>query len=98
MTSPLLIEFPGAIDHFTNRWVGRWEGRQERLFRDVRDFDRFVQGLEKGIQDDRIRRYLFRPMSNPFHLALETPQGNRSRFMQRLVTGCSVCFKVESAD
>jgi REP element-mobilizing transposase RayT len=92
MARPLRIEFPGAIYHVTSRMVGSWSNRRERLFRDAHDFGRFAECLQKGVLDFGIRLYLFCLMANHFHLVLETPRGNLSRFMHSLSTGYTVYF------
>jgi REP element-mobilizing transposase RayT len=92
MARPLRIEFPGAIYHVTSRMVGSWRERGDRLFRDERDYQRFVDRLEERVKEAGVRLYLFCLMSNHFHLLLETPEGNLSRFMQRLTTAYTVYY------
>ena len=60
--------------------VGSWRDRGDRLFRDKKDHERFRQRLAEGVKEAGIGLYLFCQMSNHFHLVLETPQGNLSRF------------------
>jgi putative transposase len=74
--------------------VGSWADRRERLFRDARDFGRFIEGLEAAVKDFALRLYLFCLMTNHYHLVLETPRGNLSRFMQSLVTGYTVYYNL----
>ena len=92
MARPLRIEFPGAIHHVTSRMIGSWVGSRERLFRDDRDYHRFLKRLGEGVDTFGIRLYLCTLMSNHFHLVLETPQANLSRFMQSLSTAYTVYF------
>ena len=94
MARPLRIHFPGAIYHVSGRMLGSWRDQQDRLFRDDRDRRRFLQRLELGVADFDVRLYLFCLMSNHFHLLVETPQGNLSRFMQSLNTGYTVYFNL----
>lgn len=72
--------------------VGSWGQQRERLFRDDRDFQRFLLRLAEGVEEFGIRLYLFTLMSNHYHLVLETPGGNLSRFMQNLSTAYTVYF------
>jgi len=92
MARPLRIEFPGAIYHVTSRMLGSWRQARDRLFRDERDHERFLERLGEGVADFGIRLYLFTLMSNHYHLVLETPEGNLSRFMQSLSTAYTVSF------
>ena len=59
MARPLRIEFPGAIYHVTGRMIGSWRDRRERLFRDERDYRRFLERLAQGVSEFGIRLYLF---------------------------------------
>ena len=88
------IEFPGAIYHVTVRMIGSRQRTPEKLFRDDRDYARFMERLGQGIGDFGVRLYLFCLMRNHFHLVLETPQANLSRFMQRLTTAYTVYFNL----
>jgi len=71
MARPLRLEFTGAICHVTSRMVGSWRERGDRLFRDRRDYERFLQRLSEGGEQNSVRLYLFCLMSNHFHLVLE---------------------------
>jgi putative transposase len=94
MARPLRIEYPGAIYHVTSRLVGRWQEHRDRLFRDQQDFRRFEEQLAERVREFGVRLYLFCLMANHYHLILETPQGNLSRFMQSLATAYSVYFNL----
>lgn len=94
MARPLRVEFPGAIYHVTGRMVGSWRDERLRLFRDGRDYERFLERLGDAVQEHSVRVYLFCLMANHFHLMLETPQGNLSRFMQKLTTAYAVYFNL----
>ena len=59
MARPLRIEFPGAIYHVCSRTLGSWRQQRERLFRDERDCQRFLPRLAEGVDNFRIRLYLF---------------------------------------
>ena len=86
------IEFPGAIYHVTSRRIGSWRNRRERLFDDEKDFRRFLTSLEERVSDFGIRLFMFCLMSNHYHLVLETPQPNLSRFQQSLATAYIVYY------
>ena len=92
MARPLRIEFPGAIYHVSSRMLGSWQQSRDQLFEDERDRERFLQRLSGGVTDFGIRLYLFTLMRNHYHLVLETPAANLSRFMQSLCTAYTVYF------
>jgi putative transposase len=94
MARALRVEYPGAIYHVTGRMVGSWGDERLRLFRDTRDFQRFLDRLDAGVEEHGVRLYLFCLMANHFHLLLETPGGNLSRFMQKLTTSYAVYFNL----
>jgi putative transposase len=89
---PLRVQFPGAIYHVTARLVGSWRDERLRLFRDDRDYGRFLEKLGRAVEEAEVRLYLFCLMGNHFHLVLETPKGNLSRMMQKVSTAYSVYF------
>jgi REP element-mobilizing transposase RayT len=84
MARPLRIQFPGAIYHVTARGNAR-----QGIFSDNRDRERFLELLARSVETCQVRLYLFCLMTNHFHLVLETPEGNLSRFMQLLQTAYS---------
>lgn len=92
MARPLRIHFPGAIYHVCSRMLGSWKSERNQLFRDDKDRERFLGGLQRSVQDFEVRLYLFCLMSNHFHLLVETPRGNLSKFMQSLNTGYTVYY------
>lgn len=94
MARPLRIEFPGAIYHVTCRMVGDWERDRAWLYRNDADRERFLDQLGERVEQFRIRLYLFVCMANHFHLVLETPEANCSRFMQSLLTAYTVYFNL----
>jgi len=51
-----------------------------------------MQKLGESVHMYDVRLYLFCQMKNHVHMVLETPQGNLSRFMQRLKTAYAVYF------
>lgn len=92
MARQLRVHFPGAVYHVTGRMLGSWKEDKSLLFCDDRDRKRFVARLEQVVADFEVRIFLFCLMSNHFHLLLETPKGNLSRFMQSLNTSYTVYF------
>ncbi len=92
MARPLRIHYPGAIYHVCSRMLGSWRSDRNKLFRDDGDRERFLRRLQQSVQDFEVRLYSFCLMSNRFHLLLETPRGNLSKFMQSLNTGYTVYF------
>lgn len=92
MARRLRIAYPGAIYHVTGRMIGSWRDQRDRLFRDDTDRKRFLDRLGQSVEDFDVRLYLFCLMNNHYHLLLETPRGNLSRFMLSLATGYTVYF------
>lgn len=100
MARLLRVEYAGAIHHVTCRMVGDdWERDwdrdgawppERRLFRDDRDYWRFLDCLGERVESFQIRLYLFACMTNHFHLVFETPKANCGRFMQALSTAYTV--------
>ncbi len=87
MARPLRICYEGAVYHVTIR------GNERRdIFLSNDDRERFMQKLAESVGMYDVRLYLFCQMTNHVHLVLETPQGNLSRFMQRLKTAYAVYF------
>ncbi len=79
MSRPLRIEFSGAWYHIMNR--GR---RRENIFEDNRDREMFLSLLRDaaGLWDVRVAGYCL--MDNHYHMLVQTPQGNLSRFMRHV--------------
>ena len=92
MARPLRIHFPGAIYHVSSRLLGSWKSEKSQLFRDARDRERFLERLRQSVKDFEVRLYLYCMMSNHFHLLVETPRGNLSKFMQSLNTGFTIYY------
>ena len=89
MARPLRIEFDGAIYHVTVRGNAR-----QAMFLDNRDRNQFLKQLAQSVGTYDIRLYIFCLMTNHFHLLLETPQANLSRFMHALETAYTVYFNL----
>jgi putative transposase len=79
MARPLRIEYKGALYHVT----ARGNDRQELFYGDE-DRELLRQKLAASVGRYQVRLYAYTFMSNHFHLILETPRGNLSRFMQHL--------------
>lgn len=79
MARPLRIEYPGAFYHVMNRGQ-----RQEAIYEDDADRQRFVLGLGRMCQQFGTRIHAYCLMNNHYHLILETPDANLSRAMQWL--------------
>jgi REP element-mobilizing transposase RayT len=79
MARPLRLEYAGALYHVTARGHERKE-----LFCGEEDQELLRQKLAASVGRYQVRLYAYTLMSNHFHLLLETPRGNLSRFMQHL--------------
>lgn len=79
MSRPLRIEYAGAWYHVMNR--GR---RGENVFSGKQDFEIFITLLKEAAElwDVLVSAYCL--MSNHYHILLQTPQGNLTRFMRHL--------------
>ena len=94
MARHLRIEFPGAMYHVTCRMIGNWRTQRTYLFKDGADHERFLDRLAERVEQFNVRLYLFVNMANHFHLVLETPEGNCSKFMQSLSTAYTVYYNL----
>jgi len=74
--------------------VGSWRSERGLLFRDDRDYERFLERLAERVEQYNIRLYLFVCMTNHFHLVFETPEANCSKFMQSLSTAYTVYYNL----
>ncbi|MFQ5469391.1 MAG: transposase [Gammaproteobacteria bacterium] len=79
MARPLRIEFPGAIYHVTSRG-----DRQEAIYHDNIDHQRWLLKLEKVCLRFNWVVYAYCQMRNHYHLLVETVDGNLSRGMRQL--------------
>ena len=84
MPRPNRVEYPGAFYHVYNRG-----NRKGKIFIEERDYKLFVGLLFALTRRCDIQLYAWCLMPNHFHLLLETPKGNLSQFMQRLLTAYS---------
>jgi REP element-mobilizing transposase RayT len=79
MARPLRIEFPGALYHVTVRG-----DRQERIYEDDQDRERFLEILGEVITRCNWVCHAYCLMNNHFHLVIETPDGNLAKGMRQL--------------
>ena len=79
MARPLRIEYPGAWYHVMNS--GR---RGEKIFRLDKDYRAFLDLLQKSSDIWGVRISAFCLMDTHYHLLLQTPNGNLSRFMRHV--------------
>lgn len=77
MARPLRVEYPGAYYHVINRG-----NNQEKIFKNDRDKEKFLQYLEKASERFSIIFHTYCLMDNHFHLVVETPEPNLSVAMQ----------------
>ena len=79
MSRPLRIEYPGAWYHAMNRGT-----RSESIFLGSDDYLRFLHVLEDGSVMWNVRIAAFCMMPNHYHLLVQTPDANLSRFMRHV--------------
>jgi REP element-mobilizing transposase RayT len=78
MARALRIEYPGAVYHLTCR------GNNKRaIFDNNSDREAFLEILAQSRQIFSVRLMAYVLMENHFHLLVETPLGNLSKFMRR---------------
>lgn len=88
MPRPWRIQYAGAKYHVMSRGNGR-----AAVFLEPSDFGRFLEQLDQALEADQVVLYSYVLMPNHYHLLIETPRGNLSRFMQRLNTAYSLYFR-----
>ena len=79
MSRPLRLEFPGALYHVTSRG-----DRREAVYEDDADRQGFLALLGDVCARFNWRAYACCLMTDPYHLVVETPEGNLSRGMRQL--------------
>lgn len=79
MSRPLRIEYPGAWYHVMNR--GR---RSEAIFSNHKDYEMFIALLQDATELWGVKVSAYCLMGNHYHILLQTPLGNLSRFMRHL--------------
>src|SRR5581483_11406430 len=71
MARKLRVQYSGAIYHVMSRG-----NRQERIFLDDQDRQKFLQTLGEACQKTGWQVHAYCLMSNHFHVVVETPQPN----------------------
>ena len=89
MARKLRVQFEGAMYHVTARGV-----EKRPIFNDTRDREHFLSRLSDGVEEYSVRLYLFCLMPNHFHLLVETPKGNLSAFMHKILTAHTVFYNL----
>jgi len=79
MSRPLRIEYPGAWYHVMNR--GR---RSEKVYLGRQDYEIFIDLLIEASNLWDVNISAFSLMPNHYHMLINTPLGNLSRFMRHL--------------
>jgi putative transposase len=81
MGRPPRIQFEGACYHVYHRG-----NRRERIFWEDADYAKFEGFMIEAMNWSGIRLFDWSLLPNHFHMFLETPGGNLSEFMQRMLT------------
>lgn len=79
MSRPLRIEYPDAWYHVMNR--GR---RSEKIFLNRKDYQLFTELMIEACELWDVNISAFSLMPNHYHLLVNTPNGNLSRFMRHI--------------
>ncbi|MFC1463063.1 transposase [Verrucomicrobiota bacterium] len=90
MARKLRLQYEGAIYHITVRGNGR-----KAIFLEDSNRERLIWRLAESCELYEVRLYLYCLLDNHFHLLVETPRGNISRFMQSVLTGYTVYFNLK---
>jgi REP element-mobilizing transposase RayT len=90
MARKLRLQYEGAIYHVSVRGNGR-----QAIFLEDSDRERLLWRLAESCELYEVRLYLYCLMDNHFHLLVETPRANISRFMQSVLTGYTVYFNLK---
>jgi len=79
MARPLRIEYAGAHYHVTSRGNER-----KSIFRDDEDREKFLELLDRAVEQFHLRVHCYVLMSNHYHLLVETPTGGLNRALRYL--------------
>lgn len=79
MTRPLRIQYPDAWYHIMNRGRNRVQ-----IFRSREDYTKFIELLKDASSLWKVRIAAYCLMSNHYHLLVQTPEANLSRFMRHI--------------
>lgn len=88
MAKSPLIHFPGALFHIT----ARGNDRRNIFIEDPRDFQRYIQNLEKCKKKFPFKLYAFVFMPNHLHLLVEVGDYSINKIMQVLQTAYTMYF------
>ncbi len=88
MPRPPRIDRPNGVYHLTSRG----NARSDIFFCDG-DRERFVERLRDNLETYNVVLYGYVLMDNHFHLLVETPDANLSRFVQRLKTAYALYLR-----
>ena len=88
MPRPPRIDRPNGVYHLTSRG----NARGDIFFADA-DRERFVERLRDNLETYNVILYAYVLMDNHFHLLVETPDANLSRFVQRLKTSYALYLR-----
>ena len=75
------ISYPHAVLHVINRFVDR-----HPFFQEPKDFELFLDIYFEVAKSFGMMTYAYCLMPNHFHIVLETPSGELSKFLQRFLT------------
>jgi len=87
MSRPLRVEFTGALYHVTSRGNAR-----QAIYLDEQDFQIFVEVLADTCQRFNWVVHSYCLMTNHYHILLETPDGNLSKWRVNGVRSCLLPF------
>ena len=79
MTRPLRIQYPDAWYHVMNRGRNR-----AQIFSSREDYIAFIELLKDASSLYKVRIAAYCLMSNHYHLLIQTPEANLSRFMRHI--------------
>ena len=79
MARPFRIEYPGAWYHVMNRGANR-----NRIYSKDEDYERFLKVLQEACSLFNVYISAYCLMSTHYHIVINTPEGNLSRFMRHV--------------
>jgi REP element-mobilizing transposase RayT len=87
MSRPLRIEYPGAFYHVISRG-----NAGDAIFKTRRDHEKFIEYMDRAVENFGIRIHTYCLMTNHYHLLIETPEANLSRAIQWLNVSYATYF------
>jgi len=79
MPRPARVQFDNACYHVINRGLSR-----KKIFINDKGYQIFLEIMEEACQRFGVIVHAYCLMDNHYHLLLQTPKGNLSKFMQRV--------------